>query len=232
MAAASWAGSRKFTGVLLASTLLCACGGGDLHSSNLLSGTAATGAPLVGATVRLRCVGGSMFQTSTNVSGLWQITVTGQPLPCAVQASEGSVNDLPNTTIYHSVALSFGVTNITPLTDLVLARMLGAAPQAWFDRPDFAQVSNATVQSALDAVSAGLGLTKALRQANPLTAPFVADSNDYLDVVLSAMASTLAKPAVNKRYSDLLDAAIAADFSAVASFAPTFATEYVRPGND
>ena len=65
-----WAGLRTFTGALLASALLSACGGGDLHSSNLLSGTAATNGALVDAAVHLRCADGSVFQTRTNASGM------------------------------------------------------------------------------------------------------------------------------------------------------------------
>lgn len=229
MAVAFWAGARKFTGVLLVSALFSACGGGDLHTSNLLSGTAAEGAPLANATVRLRCADGSAFQTGSNVAGLWQIVVTGQPLPCAVQASGGSVNGLPNTTAYHAVAQSFGVTNITPLTDLVVARALAASPQTWFDKPDFALVSKDALQTALGTVRGALGLATALRQADPLTEPFVVDGNDYLFRVLYAMQSTLLHPAVNKRYAQLLDAAIAGNLATeFTTFPATFSAETLR----
>jgi hypothetical protein len=230
MAAALGAGLRIFTGVLLTSALLSACGGGgDLHSSNLLSGTAAVGAPLVDAEVHLRCADGSVFQTSTNASGLWQLIVSGQPLPCALQAKNGSLDGLPNATAYHSVALSYGVNNITPLTDLILARTLAASPQAWFDKPDFAGVTPSALQSALASVRSALGLSAALRQANPLTEPFIVDGNDYLFRVLDALQSTLVHPAVSTSYPQLLDAVIAGNLeTAFPAFAATFAAEMLR----
>jgi hypothetical protein len=229
MLAERWAKLRTFTGVLLTSALLSACGGGDLHSSNLLSGTAATNGALVDAAVRLRCADGSVFQTRTNASGMWQVIVTGQPLPCAVQAKDGSVNSVPNAMAYHAVALSFGVTNITPLTDLVMARTLAASPQAWFDVPDFANVNKDSIQTALASVRSALGLTAALRQTNPLTEPFVVDGNDYLFRVLDALQSTLVQPAVNTSYAPLRDGAVAGNLATTfPNFAPTFATELLR----
>jgi hypothetical protein len=225
MAGARCAGLRFFAVALLSALLLSACGGGSTSPSELLSGTVANGAPLDGAAVLLHCADGSVFQSTTNHFGTWQVVVSTHPLPCALQASGGSINGLANSTAYHSVALSFGVNNITPLTDLVVARMLGADPQAWFDNPAFSAVNASAIQTALDMVNGALGLATALRQVNPLTVPFFADVGDYPDAVLAAMQATLVNPAVNRPYVDLLAAASAGDFSGFANFAATFATE-------
>ena len=216
--------------LLWAGLLLVACGGGGIPGpSDLLSGTASVGPPVAFAAVSLRCADGRSLATSTNDSGIWQLVVADQALPCALQLKGGSVNGIANTTVYHSIALSIGVSNITPLSDLVLAQLLGASPQAWFDKPDFALVNALSMQTALGTVSSALCLTAALRQANPLTVPFSSDADNFLDRALTAMSAALANPAVNKRYADLLDSAIAANLATVfATFGPAFSAEYLR----
>jgi hypothetical protein len=228
MAVARCAGWFIFTAALLSALLLAGCGGGSNRRSELMSGTVAVGEPLAGATVRMRCADGSEYTTTSTGVGTWQIVVTTHLLPCALQASGGSAHGLPNATSYHSVALAFGVTNITPLTDLVTARLLGADPQTWFARPDFARVNARNVQTALLNVSTGLGLSATLGQLNPLTEPFGADAFAYvLDRVLDAMRSALLDARVNKAYAELRDAAITGDLDArFAAFGAAFDTAY------
>ncbi|NVO06974.1 MAG: hypothetical protein HXX19_14085 [Rhodoferax sp.] len=229
MAAVLRVGWRFFTSAALAACLLTGCGGGGSHLWQLISGTAAAGLPLAQATVQVRCADGSVFHATANDFGIWQAVVDSPRLPCALQVSGGSFNGLPNTAVYHSVATSYGTHNITPLTNLVLARLLGTAPDLWFATPDFTAVQAPALQTATTAVTQALGLEAALRQANPLTDAFFASPLDYLDAVLEVMASTLADPAVNKSYAELLVAAAHADFSGFASFAPTFAAKFVVP---
>jgi hypothetical protein len=234
MAKAFWTGLRRFTTTALASAVLGACGGGNQPVSELLSGTAANGAPLVGATVQLRCADGRELNTSTNESGMWQVVLIAQALPCALQASGGSLNDLPNDTTYHTVILSYGVNNVTPLTNLVVARMLGSNPQTWFAQPDFSRVNLVRLQTALANVLTGLGLRATLGQSNPFTEPFAAISYLYLlDRVLVAMDATLSDPLVNKSYAQLLDAAVTGNLeTAFAAYGAAFARAYASlPSN-
>jgi hypothetical protein len=220
---------RQCLPVLLCAALLCACGGGGgVTAYDLMSGTATTGVPLAGAAVRIRCVDGTVLNTTTNALGVWQAVVSGLKLPCALQASGGTLDGLANTTAYHSVAVTMGVNNLTPLTNLVTARLLGAAPQPWFNNPSFAVVTAPAVQTALASVSDALGLGTGLRQSNPLTQAFTAVVEDYLDGVLMVMQSTLVNPAVNKTYAELLAAAASGDFSGFASYSATFALEHTK----
>lgn len=204
---------------LLCILLLGACGGSGTPASQLMGGTVAAALPLVGAAVQLRCADGSVFNTTSSYFGTWQVVVDTQPLPCALQASGGNTNGTANVTEFYSVAMSFGVNNITPLTSLVLTRLLGGSPQAWFNNPNFAAVTPTAIQSAQDAVDNALGLTTVLAGSSPLT-------GYYLDGVLVAFSLTLSNPAVNKSYAQVQNAASSGDFSSLTSFAPTFATVY------
>lgn len=107
---------------------LAACGGGD---APVLRGTAATGAPLVDAQVSLVCASGPVLTTRTNTAGDWQLTLSAQRAPCAAQVN---ADPLVNGLRYHALSASTdgGVLNITPLTDLVVTRLIGAEPTAWF----------------------------------------------------------------------------------------------------
>lgn len=77
-----------------------------------ISGTAATGLALAGATVTLSCVNG-VASTQADASGNYAITV-GAVLPCAMTAAAGS-------TTLHSLAFAGGTFNTTPETELMLA---------------------------------------------------------------------------------------------------------------
>lgn len=114
--------------VIAVSLELAACGGGD---APVLRGTAATGAPLVDAQVSLVCASGPVLTTRTNAAGNWQLTLSAQRAPCAAQVSAGP---LAGGLRYHGLSASTdgGVLNITPLTDLVVTRLIGAEPTAWF----------------------------------------------------------------------------------------------------
>jgi hypothetical protein len=216
---------RLWAGVGLAAALLSACGGGNSgHSSQLLSGSVAVlSFPMARAAVQLRCADGSAFSTSTDDQGVWQLVVATQPLPCALQASGGTVDGVANSTAYQSVATGFGVNNITLLSTLALARLTGQDPQAWFASPAFAGVTTASRQAALDTVGTALGMETVLSQFNPFTE---ADVAHPLLIVLSAIQHTLTDPAVNRTEAQLLQAARSGDFSGFASFATHFASWY------
>jgi hypothetical protein len=224
MLIARCAGLCFFTAAVLSALLLGGCGGGGERRSELLSGTAVVdAAPLVRADVRIRCVDGSVFNSITNDSGVWQVVISTQPLPCALQASGGTWQGSANATAYHAIALSFGVTDITPLSNLVLARLTGQDPQTWFAGPAFAGVNAGTLGIALATVSAALGMGPAISQFNPLTA---VDVSRPLVQFLYAMRLTRDDPGVHKTDAELLEAARSGDFSGFAAFAATFPGVY------
>jgi len=211
---------------LACAVLLTACGGGDTAPSPTasLSGVAAVGAPIVGGSVAVKCAGGSALNATTSATGAWQVSFSGQTLPCAVQVSGGSAGGSANTTPYHSVALSLGTVNITPLTDLVVAQLTGAAPQTWFGAPVFSGVSAGTVNAAIGSVATGLGLNGSLGALNPLTASFAAQPGDTLDDILEAIQTALGT--LERSHLDLLAAAQAGNYTGFAGFGPAFTTAY------
>lgn len=203
--------ARPVRGLALAAAAaaLVACGGDD---DTTLGGVAAVGDPIAGGTVQVACAGGSPLSTTTSATGQWQVAISGQTLPCAVQVQGGTVGGAPYTATLHSIATAFGNLNITPLTDLVVARSVGGNPQAWFQAPAFAGIDQAALQAAVDQVVAALGLGTALGDRDPLTASFTAASGDPIDDLLQALAAAL--QTLGAEYAALLTAAGQGNFAA------------------
>lgn len=139
--------------VMLASLIVVACGGGGGSSpaaSTTLSGTAAVGAPIVGATVTVKCAAGTSLSNipSTSATGAWSVTLSGQTLPCAVQVSGGTIRGAANTITYQSIANAYGIVNVTPLTDLLVANLAGSAVAA-FTPAQLAAITPANIATAL-----------------------------------------------------------------------------------
>lgn len=204
--------ARPVRGLIIAAAAaaLVACGGDD--AATTLGGVAAVGDPIVGGTVNVACAGGSALNTTTSATGQWQVAISGQTLPCAVQVQGGTVGGASYGATLHSIATGFGNLNITPLTDLVVARSVGGNPQAWFQAPAFAGIDNTALQAAIDQVVAALGLGSALGDRDPLTASFTAATGDPIDDLLQALAAAL--QTLGAEYAALLSAAGQGNFAA------------------
>lgn len=213
--------ARPVRGLALAAAAaaLVACGGED---DTTLGGVAAVGDPIAGGTVQVACAGGSPLSTTTSATGQWQVAISGQTLPCAVQVQGGTVGGAPYAATLHSIATAFGNLNITPLTDLVVARSVGGNPQAWFQAPAFAGIDDASLQAAVDQVVAALGLGTALGDRDPLTAGFTATTGDPIDDLLQALAAAL--QTLGAEYAALLTAAGDGNFAAFTGL-PTALTQ-------
>jgi hypothetical protein len=160
---------------LIASALgviLAGCGGGSSSSGsstpleNLsLVGTVATGTAVSGATVSAKCRSGAGNATTIN-DGTYAMTVNAATFPCILQATIPGRSDT-----LHSVAVGNGSagtarSNITPLTELLTARLSRSDPGAFFTAFDanasagvtpasvaVAQVDVATVLASLGEAS-------------------------------------------------------------------------------
>lgn len=217
---------RLVAPALLSAAFLTACGGSDTAvAPSTLSGTAAVGLPIVSGTVDVKCAGGSALTTTTSATGTWQVTISGQTLPCAVQVSGGQVGGAAQTQPFHSIAVSLGTVNVTPLTDLVVANLTGANPGTWFSAASFTVVNAQAITTALNSVSTALGLSSQLGTINPLTAAFQAQNGDTMDDILEAFRAAIT--AVASDYAALLAAASSGNFSAFTGFGPAFAVAYV-----
>lgn len=201
----------------LAALLAAGCGGGDDPpvATAVLAGTAATGAPIAGGKVDVACASGAPVSTTTSSAGTFEVALQGQTLPCKLKVSGGN---LAAGVAYHSVALQPGTVNLTPLTDLVVARLHGGAPNAWFSAiaaADFQKLTTDAVNTALSAITSGLGLTTPLGGKNPMTAAFEAKTTDPLDKVLEALKAagshtTLLTSAQAANWNSLAQAYVAA----------------------
>ncbi len=207
---------RRGAGVLTLAAALAACGGGDDGAKPVLSGTAATGAPIVGGSVAVTCAGGAGLSAVTDASGTWSVSLSGQTLPCAVQVSGGTVGGAASTATLHSIALAFGTVNITPLTDLTVARLIGSAPSEWFAHPSFAGVTAEARSNAMQSIVSALGLGTALGQANPFTTAFQPVAGNAMDDLLEAIRSVLGT--LSSDYVALLQAAASGDFAGFSGF--------------
>ena len=130
---------QKFIAVALLTAFLAACGGGGgggsptsagtstipVSTTLTVTGTAATGLAISGAIVNGKCKAGTGTAT-TQTDGSYNLVVTNGQLPCVLQVT----NPADNTKL-HTVVTGTGSTataNITPLTEMATARVLGSEP--------------------------------------------------------------------------------------------------------
>jgi hypothetical protein len=210
----AWA--RRALAGLLGSALLGCGGGGSEPALELGSGSAANeargqgvaavGAALVNAQVQIRCAAGTPLALTTDANGTFDFPADKQQLPCAVRVSGGTAGGAPNTQTLHSVFYTFGRVNLTPLTDLLVARLGAEDPSAFFDGftsgQRAAKVSAATASAAsgeLQQYLAALGVnTAALAGFDLITGSFKPVAGDAHDDLLEAYAGRLAANALTQ----------------------------------
>jgi len=157
----------------LATLALSACGGGDSGSSTsggttpggggsptalTVSGVAATGAAMQGATVTLMdATGKSVNCPADATSGAFQCDVTGLSAPFVLSAS-GNVADSQATLIALSASAGTQTINITPITNAIAATIVGGNPTALLGNTGLLQskVTASTVSSTVAAYAAAL----------------------------------------------------------------------------
>ncbi len=202
---------------LFAAAALAGCGGGGDEAASAaaapapvvpaaltLTGLAATGAPLAGAAVTAKCGGGADITGTTAADGSFTLTLAaGQLAPCIVKVSSVA----PALTLY-SYAAAAGRVNITPLTDLIVARAFAGSPAAAFGGFNASEAvainaalagAKSYVASELAAVAGGAPLL------DPLSGAFVVGDAD--DKLLDRLAAAI--KAGGKTLDDLLSAASA-----------------------
>jgi hypothetical protein len=143
---------------------LVACGGSSSSpaagtpstaASLTLSGTAATGAAIAGRLVEARCNGGTGSATSGD-DGHYEMPLAAGALPCVLRVTTS------DGTVLHTLAIGSGATaqaNLTPVSEMVVARLTGGAPAAYynaFDAAAAAALTDAQVQAAVSATVAAL----------------------------------------------------------------------------
>src|SRR5690606_16957797 len=158
-------------------------------------GTAATGAPLAGAAISLKCVGAS-FSTSADASGSYRIpSVPVDAAPCLLRAQQAS-------TVYIAPVANPGAgtanINATPLTHLLSSRLLGQPADLAFQNagPGTLALVNPTAISAARGVVRAqidrLGIDVPGLTSDWIGTPFQAQADDPHDRVLEALRAALA----------------------------------------
>ena len=178
--------------------LVVACGGGgDIVStasnSVVVSGTAATGAPLVGAAVTAKCQFNTTANGITQANGLYTLDVLASVLPCAIRVvPAGGGQALYSMATGTKSPLTVNVTPLTSLAvSLAVKESIGQTTEAWFDAGN----SLGSVSGAL--AGAQTKLAAALTAAgysiptpfDPVTAAFSAKTGDKYDDLLEAVAA-------------------------------------------
>ena len=216
------------------SLLVAGCGGGGSSTTaaaSTLSGTAAVGYPIVSGTIHITCAAGSaLAPTTTNSTGYWQVMLSGQTLPCAVQVSGGTVNSVANTTPYHSIATVLGTVNVTPLTDLMVANLAGtSAPSIWFTGlgttpASLAAINQTRVDGALNQLRTALNGLPSLTTVDPVSTGFIATPGNKVDDMLSAFSTAMINASVT--FASLLSNAAAPIFNVPVGFNTILAAAY------
>lgn len=177
-------------GVIFASALLAACGGGGGGASSgstggsggssgssgavNLVGVVATGTPLIGATVSAVDANGTACGSATTAlaDGSYSLTLTcaSPTLPLLVEASGPDMSGTP--AVLHSVVQSVttgasarNIANITPLTNAVVALLLGGDPTAHFNNAG-TRHTQWTLLSSSAALTAASNFVKTVVAAN------------------------------------------------------------------
>ncbi len=197
--------------------LLVACGGSSSDSPApapapvnevpgatgiTLTGVVAKGAALVGASVTAKCASGTVTAATTGADGGYTLTIADGVLPCVLEAT-GSGADA--ALVLHSVAAGTGsgtaTSNITPLTELLVAQLTGQDPADYMANVSTGAIATTvTTGGVSSAQTAVLGtLTAAGVDASAITnlvsgtlvaATGSTTGNGY-DLVLDSLASAL-----------------------------------------
>lgn len=192
-----------------AALVLTACGGGGggggtTPQANLqLAGTAATGAALASAQVEVKCSSGSGTAT-TAADGSYSVAMTGGALPCVVKVSGTQAGA---SIVLHAVAdtgstdagTTHATANVTPVTEMVLAHLVGQLPEdffAAFAADDAARITPQKLQAAERTVVAALNNAGIdLGAIDPFKAKLVAatggDAGDAYDQLLDQLAASV-----------------------------------------
>ncbi|MDE1948845.1 MAG: hypothetical protein KGL43_18335 [Burkholderiales bacterium] len=196
------------TGLTAGILTLAACGGGGGSTSTgpstagalTLTGVAATGQAIGGATVSAVCAAASATASTTTTTdattGAYTLTIAGGALPCVIELSA------TNGTVLHSVAQGSGssaTANISPLTELIAVQLFGSAVDTVFSNFNAAaqaKVGTSQLTAASAAVASSLQGVVSLSGVNPITDPIAAGSGTGLDGTLDTLGTALAASGV------------------------------------
>ncbi|CAN5605271.1 hypothetical protein BH11PSE7_BH11PSE7_17770 [soil metagenome] len=206
---------KAATSAVITAAVLTACGGGDsapaANAGASVSGTAATGAAIASGTVTLKCVSGTTSAATTGTDGSFTVDVSSVTLPCVARVEYK--NALGATVQLHSVVTAAGTANITPLTDLLVAKLASSSAASAFDTftaTTGRALTAAQIKTAADAVKAylvTLGVDVTNFPADPIGTKFVAKNastdGDATDKLLDALKTKLGTKSITDAETEI-----------------------------
>ena len=140
-----------------------------------LSGTAATGLALSGASIDAVCSNGATGSAISGTDGAYTLSIASAVQPCILKATDSSSGET-----YYSVAASGTTTaNITPLSHLVVTNALGSDPSSSFNASTASGISSTTLATAVTSVQSSMSsLGISISGINPLTTTLTAALSD------------------------------------------------------
>lgn len=167
-----------------------------------ITGLAVSDNALAGANVEARCLDGSGFvnAVTTDASGRFDGEVNASALPCALRVVSTS-----NGQHLHSLALAKGHTNITTLTDLVLAYAANKTPSEWYqgDSNLGSALAFERAKRTLMARIAAAGFSLPSLSYEPFNQAF--ELGDSAGKLLDSIHNSLAASTTFSSYAELLD---------------------------
>ena len=185
----------------------------------VMRGTAAVGAPVAGGAIAVQCAAGAGLNATTATDGSWSVQTSGQTFPCLVKVSGGNLDPVRYPQGLHSFAQSATNTNVTPLTDLIVAAAVGGKPAEWLAAHS-GDLAQALASAAAELPQASASLLAALKDAgyavgsgDPFDTPFNPAAGDPYDDLLEAVGAALADAGLS--HDDLLASAADGNTGAV-----------------
>jgi len=225
-----------------AALALSACGGGgdsgpqQQTQSATISGVAATGAAMPGATLTAQCATGAGATTTgtgtTGADGTYKVIFGNDiVLPCVLTATSSDGSTVLHSVVPGSGPLNSATSNVTPLTELLLAQFAGQNPAKWA-----ATFSAGTTVSADDVNTAQKALVSLLQTAgfdasgisDFIGGSISAGSGQGYDGVLDGLQTKLTKAGAT--LSDLSTAVASTSGSSAAAAGSTIGT-VMAPAN-
>ena len=169
-----------------------------------VSGTAAVGAALAGATVQVRDTHGQVRHATADASGVFRLSGVADGA-LMVRCEGGLAQGQPNQQRLHGVVLGGRTVNCTPLTELALWQLTGGPPGQAFDSfgtasaralsADALAEAESAVLAAL-AAGAGVDIDPAAIPRRWHDTPLQAgNTNDLHDAALDALREAIADQA-------------------------------------
>lgn len=165
--------SRKIV-VITLSTTLAACGGSSDSTpatpvvpstpavlSLTLSGSASRGAVLGNKAIGITCATGKGSST-TKADGSYSYAIDGGKWPCLARVTDADGSYL-HTVALGSASATTATANITPVTQLVVARLAGADPAAYYTAFDSAPAAAAVFVTATAVTAAQTSVVATLK---------------------------------------------------------------------